>query len=146
MKFLLDTMVISESARPRPDPKVLEWLAGQPGIDLGISVLTLGEVAKGVARMPNGHRKRDLAHWLETDLSDLFRDRVLWVDQRVALAWGTLAAGRPHLPVIDGLLLASAQVHGLTLVTRNVRDTAGLGVPVLDPWSHQRFDPDQPSP
>lgn len=146
MKFLLDTMVISEPARPRPEPKVLEWLAGQPGVDLGISVLTLGEVAKGIGLMTDGRRKRDLGHWLETELPGLFRDRVIWVDQRAALAWGELAARRRHLPVIDGLLLATAKVHGLTLVTRNVRDTAGLGVPILDPWSHQRFDRDQTAP
>ena len=143
MRFLLDTMVISEPARPRPDPKVLAWLSGQASPDLAISVLSLGEVANGVERMADGHRKRELGRWLENELPGLFRDRVVWIDQEVAIEWGRLAARRAGLPVIDGLLVATAAAHRLTLVTRNVRDTAGLGVAVIDPWTDRQFDADQ---
>ena len=143
MKFLLDTMVISEPGRPRPDPRVLAWLGSHPAVDMAISVCSLGEVAKGVEQMADGRRKRELAAWLTTDLPELFRDRVVWIDQRVALEWGRLAGRGAGLPVIDGLLLATAGVHRLTLVTRNVRDTSGRGVPVIDPWTGRRYDGDE---
>ncbi len=143
MKFLLDTMVISEPGRPRPEPRVLAWLGSHPAVDMAISVCTLGEVAKGVELMTEGRRKRELAAWLTTELPELFRDRVVWIDQRVALEWGRLSGRRSGLPVVDGLLLATAFAHRLTLVTRNVRDTAGLGVPILDPWSGRRYDGSQ---
>lgn len=143
MRFLLDTMVISEAARQSPDPQVAAWLGSHASADLGISVLTLGEIAKGVEMMAEGRRRRDLAGWLETDLPGLFRDRVLWIDQAVAIRWGQLAGQHKTLPVVDGLLVATASVHRLELVTRNVKDTAGLGVPILDPWTSQRYEPDQ---
>ena len=138
MAFLLDTMVVSEAARAKPDPRLRAWLEARPMLDLHISVLLLGEVRKGVAQLPQGRRDR-LESWLRTALVRQFHGRVLPVDDAVALAWGGLAAeGRAmgrELPVVDGLLLATAAVHGLTLVTRNIRDCRDRGVPVFDPWS-----------
>lgn len=138
MRYLLDTNVLSEAARPQPNGGVVEWLERRASLDLALSVLTLGEIRKGVALLAAGKRKRRLEDWLAVDLVRQFSGRVLSVDEAVALAWGGLAAeGRAsgrELPVIDGLLLATAAVHGLTLVTRNERDCAGRGVPVLNPW------------
>lgn len=136
-------MVVSESARPRPEPAVIEWLERQPAGDVGVSVLTLGEIAKGVDSLAPGRRRYQLAHWLENDLPQWFRDRVLGIDIPVALEWGRLAARRQNLPVVDGLLVATASVHRVTLVTRNVRDCAGLGTPVLDPWASRLYAPEE---
>ena len=138
MRYLLDTNVLSEAARPAPDASVLDWLEKRPALELAISVLTLGEIAKGVHLLSEGAKRERLAAWLSTELSAQFTGRLLPVDERVALAWGHLVAdgrrtGR-ELPVIDGLLLATAMVHQLVFVTRNERDCAGRGVSILNPW------------
>lgn len=115
------------------------WLAEQSSLDLFISVLTLGEIRKGILLLADGRKRERLLQWLRVDLTRQFTDRVLDVDQEVALSWGRLAAqGRTkgrRLPVVDGLMLATAEVNGLTLVTRNERDCADRGVPVLNPWT-----------
>lgn len=139
MKFLLDTMVISEPARPLPDPQVTEWLGKQDQMDLALSVITLGEIERGVHLMPDGRRRQTLEEWLDRTLPALFHDRVIPIDDDVARTWGRLSAarqrsGRP-LPVIDGMLAATALTHGLTLVTRNVGDFSRLEVVVLNPWT-----------
>ncbi|MDT8369765.1 MAG: type II toxin-antitoxin system VapC family toxin [Longimicrobiales bacterium] len=137
-RYLLDTNILSEPARPAPAKRVVEWLRSRGSSELAISVLVLGEIAKGVAMMEPGRRKDALTYWLEHDLPERFRGRLLPVDDRVAFEWGRLAAegrriGRP-LPVIDGLMLATAVAHDLTLATRNIRDCGDRGVPVFDPW------------
>jgi toxin FitB len=139
VRYLVDTMVLSEPGRRAPNEAVIEWLDAQLPLDLAISVLTLGEIARGVERMAKGRRKEALSAWLSADLPAHFGDRVLPIDEPVALAWGALTAeserlGRP-LPAIDGLLLATAKVHALTMVTRNVNDFAGRGVPVHNPYT-----------
>lgn len=139
MRYLLDTNVLSEAARPQPEPRVVEWLRSQPATDLGISVLTLGEIGKGVALLPAGARREALERWVAADVREQFAGRVLDIDHTVALAWGRLAAegrrqGREP-PVIDGLLLATAATHHLIFVTRNTDDCEGRGVPVLNPWN-----------
>ncbi|HEV2147023.1 MAG TPA: type II toxin-antitoxin system VapC family toxin [Longimicrobiaceae bacterium] len=138
MRYLLDTNVLAEPAKPRPDPNVVAWLQAQSPLDLALSVLTFGEIEKGLSLLPAGARREALANWLRTDLPRQFTGRLLTVDDRVALEWGRLAAeGRKvgrELPVVDGLLLATCAAHGLTLVTRNERDCGNRGVPVLNPW------------
>lgn len=138
VRYLLDTNVLSELVKPHPDQTVVAWVDAQPSLDLSISVLTLGEVHKGIGRIAHGRRRAALTRWAQTDLPAQFVGRLLVIDQAVAAAWGRLSGraareGRP-LPVVDGLLLATAQVHQLTLVTRNVADCAARGVPVFDPW------------
>lgn len=138
MRYLLDTNVLSEGTRPNPDANLLAWMKAQSTLDLAISPLTLGEIQQGVRRLPASAKRTRLAVWLAVDLSRQFAGRILPVDEQVARAWGALSAdgrasGRP-LPVIDGLLLATAQVHGLALVTRNERDCADRGVDLLNPW------------
>ncbi len=125
--------------RPRPDVNVREWVRVQSPLDLWLSVMTLGELEKGLAALAWGQRHEVLSQWMRDELPRQFVGRLLPVDAAVALAWGQLAGrestkGRP-LPVIDGLLLATASVAGLTLVTRNVRDCMGRGVAVYDPWT-----------
>jgi toxin FitB len=136
--YLLDTNVLSESVKRSPDPKVLRWLGEQSMLDLHLSTLSFGEIAKGVALLPPGPRRTQLEAWLAHDLSRQFLGRVHPVDQEVATAWGRLsAAGKQEgreLPVVDGLLLATAMVHALTLVTRNEKDCAERGVPIHNPW------------
>lgn len=138
VRYLLDTNVLAEPAKPRPDPNVLTWLQAQSPLDLAVSVLTFGEIQEGVSLLPAGARRDALESWLRTDLPRQFTGRVLPVDGEVALEWGRLAAeGRKagrELPVVDGLLVATCAAHGLTLVTRNERDCGNRGVPILNPW------------
>ena len=138
MRFLIDTNVLSEGTRPVPDQRVATWLRAQSPLDLAISVITLGEVERGIELLPVGRQRAALESWISKDLPLQFQGRVLLVDEAVAREWGRLtvrsrSSGR-HLPVVDGLLLATASVHGLTLVTRSESDCAARGVPVLNPW------------
>ncbi|AUM00574.1 VapC toxin family PIN domain ribonuclease [Rhodocyclaceae bacterium] len=136
MSYLVDTNVLSELRRRDPDANVVRWLEGRPATTLYLSVLTLGELRKGIEALAEGARKRRLLDWLEVELPGFFTGRVLPVDARVADRWGYLVAqaGRP-LPAIDSLLAATALTHGLTLVTRNLRDFRYPGLAVIDPWS-----------
>jgi predicted nucleic acid-binding protein len=139
VRCLLDTNILSELVKPRPDRRVTTWIEAQSPLDLHISVLTLGEVENGIARLAAGARRTALSQWARVELPAQFVGRLLGVDAAVAVAWGALSAraadeGRP-LPVVDGLLLATAQAGGLTLVTRNIADCAHRGVAVYDPWS-----------
>ena len=135
MSYLLDTNVLSELRRKTPDAAVLEWFTRRPASTLYLSVLTIGELRKGIEGVPDAKRRMALTDWLETDLPALFAGRILPVDTQVADRWGRLlsAAGRP-LPAIDSLLAASAAQHGLSMVTRNSRDFADLGLDVINPW------------
>ena len=137
--FLLDTCVISELVKPAPDARVVHWVDANPEVSLFLSVLTLGEIRQGVARLAAGKRRMRLDRWLGEDLPARFEDRILPVTAAVADCWGALSAqaaakGKP-VPVIDGLLAATALCHDLILVTRNTQDVAATGVAVLNPWS-----------
>ena len=139
MSLLLDTCVLSELRKPQPDRNVLRWIEGTEPSHLHLSVLSLGEIRKGVARLPESPRKLAFSSWLESDLPRLFGHRILVVNASVADLWGRLVAtleshGRPA-PIIDALLAATALHHRLTLVTRNVTDFAPFGVALLNPWS-----------
>ena len=135
MSYLLDTNVLSELRRKTPDAAVLEWFGRRPASTLYLSVLTFGELRKGTEGVLDAKRRMALTDWLETDLPAFFAGRILPVDTQVADRWGRLlsAAGRP-LPAIDSLLAASAAQHGLSMVTRNSRDFADLGLDVINPW------------
>ncbi|MDD5674391.1 MAG: type II toxin-antitoxin system VapC family toxin [Chitinivibrionales bacterium] len=138
MNYLLDTCIISELAKPKPEKKVVTWIEGYDEDFFFLSVLTLGEIQKGIAKLSDQKRKASYQHWLDADLRTRFSGRILPVDQDVALAWGILqgkaeAAGRP-LPTVDGLLGATAVVHNLTVVTRNEPDLVATGAPLFNPW------------
>jgi predicted nucleic acid-binding protein len=136
VSYLLDTNVISELARPQPDSSISAWFASVPDETLHLSVLTLGEIRKGVERLPASRKRERLRLWLEHDLPDWFAERLLPIDMEVADRWGRLLAetGRP-LPAIDSLLAATALHHGLRFVTRNANDFAFPGLEVVDPWT-----------
>lgn len=133
--YLLDTNVISEMRRKCPEPAVVRWLNAQPDEALYVSVLVLGAILKGgaLAARRDPMAGQSFLRWYDAVLAR-FGSRQLGVDLAVAEAWGRLAAIRP-LPVIDGLLAATAKVHGMTLVTRNIRDVAGLDVALVTPWA-----------
>ncbi|MDP2805410.1 MAG: type II toxin-antitoxin system VapC family toxin [Gallionellaceae bacterium] len=135
MSYLIDTNVLSELRRREPDVGVVEWFAHRPATTLYLSVLTLGEIRKGIDRLPNDERKLQLLDWLEIDLPAFFSSRILPVDYTVAERWGRLTgqAGRP-LPAIDSLLAATALTHNLKLVTRNIRDFTYPELEVINPW------------
>ena len=135
MSYLLDTNVLSELRRKSPDSGVVSWFLQRPPATLFLSVLTLGEIRKGIEGVSDEVRRQVLLDWLETDLPTFFTGRILAVDNPVADRWGRLiaAAGRP-LPAIDSLLAATALEHDLVLVTRNVKDFEGLPVQIFNPW------------
>jgi predicted nucleic acid-binding protein len=135
--FLLDTNVILELVRRKPDPRVTAWVESADENLMYLSVLTLGEIRKGVASLKDAARRVDLEAWLDGDLVVRFEGRILPVDRAIANRWGRITAQvgpRVALPVIDGLLAATAIHHNLTLVTRNTKDVAATGVPVFNPW------------
>lgn len=137
--WLVDTNVISELSRRPPDANVQAWFAQRPTTELFLSVLTLGEIRKWVEALADSGRRSVLREWLERELPVFFAERVLPIDAGVAHQWGQLQAeaGR-SLPAIDSLLAATALHHNLVLVTRNLKDVAGLPVTVLNPWEAER--------
>ena len=135
MSYLVDTNVLSELRRKQPQPEVVAWFTQRPRQTLYLSVLTLGEIRKGIERL-GAARQQPLLDWLEVELPNYFLGRLLAVDAHTADRWGRLlaSAGRP-LPVVDSLLAATALQHDLTLVTRNTADFAGSGVRLINPWN-----------
>jgi predicted nucleic acid-binding protein len=136
--FLLDTNVISELVKPKPEPRVTAWIDSIDENLLYLSVLTLGEIRKGIASLRDASRRVTLEAWLQGDLVLRFAGRILPIDHAVADRWGRItaaAAAKSPLPVIDGLLAATALDQNLTLVTRNTKDVAGTAVPVFNPWN-----------
>ena len=126
------------SSRRKPNRNVVRWIEETEETMLFLSVLTLGEIRSGIERLNPGRRRGRLESWLAVDLRLRFQDRILTISDAIAEAWGALSAagakkGRP-LPVIDGLLAATALHHNLMLVTRNDTDVKGTGVPTLNPW------------
>lgn len=139
MKFLLDTCALSELVKPAPDTGVLEWFARQDELSLTLSPLSLGELKRGIEKLATGKRKAFLQKWLAENVRQRFGDRVLPVTAEVGERWGELQAqlerkGKP-MPVIDGLIAATALHHRLTVVTRNIRDMEASGVPLFNPWT-----------
>lgn len=135
MSYLIDTNVLSELRRREPNRGVIEWFEQRPATTLYLSVLTLGEIRKGIdSRVVDG-RQLKLLDWLEVELPRFFSGRILAVDAEVANRWGRLNAqmGRP-IPAIDSLLAATALTYGLKLVTRNVRDFNYPELGVINPW------------
>ena len=138
MRLLLDTNVLSEVTKPRPEGRVLAWLDGLDEDRSFISVVSIAEIRRGVALMDNGRKRDALVEWLALDLPQRFEHRVIPVDERVALAWGDLMgeakrSGR-GMSSMDGLIAATAVAHGLVLATRNIKDFEDVGINLIDPW------------
>ena len=139
MRFLLDTCVISELVAKQPDPGLVEWIDGIAEEKLYLSVITIGEIKKGIEKLPDSRRRSELIKWLEDELLVRFKDKVLPIDAGVMLVWGELTANLEKqgkkMPAMDSLIAAIA-VHGkLSLVTRNETDFEYTGVPVINPWT-----------
>jgi predicted nucleic acid-binding protein len=137
MSFLIDTNVLSEIARKNPAPQVSRWFVDVPSEALYISVLSLGEIRRGVERLPSSARKERLRLWLERDLPAWFGPRLLPIDAAVADTWGRIQADSARtLPAVDSLLAATARYHRLLIVTRNVKDFEIEGIETFNPWDH----------
>lgn len=126
--------------KPKPDPKVAVWVEATDELLLYLSVLTLGEIRKGIAALPDSSRRIAIEVWLEKSLRPRFLQRILPIGEEIADRWGFISArasakGMP-VPVIDGLLAATALHHNLTLVTRNSSNVAATGVAVFSPWEN----------
>ena len=137
MKYLLDTCVISELVKPAPNRKVVDWLNEVPSKALFLSVMTIGEIEKGLTELPDSKKKVRLTVWLNTLLNE-YQERILPVDLMVAENWGVLQgnaemAGAP-MSSIDSLLAATTYTHNLTLVTRNESDFVPGIAPIVNPW------------
>jgi toxin FitB len=138
VRFLLDTNTMSEWVKPRPNAGVIDWMDSVDEDQVFISVVSLAEVRYGIERLARGNRRRQLEEWLERELPLRFEGRLLPVDAAIADAWGRIvsrseAAGRP-IAVMDAFLAATAEVHRLTLVTRNVSHFSLLKT-VVNPWT-----------
>ena len=138
MRYLLDTCVISELIKKKPDKKVIEWIGGCAEEMLFLSVLTIGEIQKGIARLSEESRKASLQSWLDTQLRERFSDRIFAITEDVALTWGIIQGeaelkGKP-LPTIDGLIGATAICNNLTIATRNEKDILRSGARIFNPW------------
>ena len=136
--FLLDTNIPSELISTRPDLRVEKWVYGRDEQALHLSVVSIGELRRGLVVLPLSKRRTELERWFENDLLPRFQGRILPITQSIADRWGVLDGqcqlkGAP-LNIADGMIAATAIEHDLTVVTRNVRDYAGLGVEVFNPW------------
>ncbi len=137
MNYLLDTCVISELVKPRPNTAVTDWLARIPADRLFLSSLTIGELKRGITRLLESKKKSHLMMWLETLLAD-YSDRILPVDRAVAEAWGIMQAraedSGQRMSIIDGYITATASAYQMTVVTRNEGDFFPSHQAILNPW------------
>lgn len=134
MMYLIDTNVISETIKKQPNPSVLNWLSSIDIKNLSLSVLTLGEIRKGVEKIEGEAKKQKIIHWLEVDLLECFYGRIIPIDASVADKWGYLCSLK-NIPAIDGLIAASAITRNHKLVTRNVKDFKEIiGLEIINPW------------
>ena len=138
MNYLLDTCVISELVVKQPNPKVVEFVDALDSDDVYLSVITIGEITKGIEKLPRSKRKLELQTWLKEDLLIRFDGKIVSLDTDVLMEWGALTArlessGRT-MPAIDSLIAATVLAHQFTLVTRNVDDFEDTGIEIVNPW------------
>lgn len=137
MRYLLDTCFISELIKSKPNVGVLNWLQDKEESALFLSVLTLGEIKKGISKLPDSKKKKELTKWL-AELEKRFEDRIIPVDADVSLKWGLiqgeLEQNGKSMPTVDALIAASALAHNLTVITHNGKDIRRSKVEVFDPW------------
>jgi predicted nucleic acid-binding protein len=138
VNYLLDTCVLSEFTRHQPDKRVIDWLNSVEEEKMFISVITIGEIQRGIERLPDSHRKTDLLIWMNNGLMTRFADRMVTIDAATIFLWGSLVArlesAGQKMAVMDSLILASALHNNLIVATRNVADFLPGGVQVINPW------------
>ena len=138
MNYLLDTCVLSEYTRRKPEEKVFKWVDAIAEEELFLSAITIGEIKNGIERLENSHRKTELQVWLNDGIIQRFGQRILPLDAQTMLVWGSLSAkmgkaGQP-VPVMDSLIVATALQNNLIIATRNVSDYLACGVQLINPW------------
>lgn len=141
MSYLIDTCCISELVKKEPNPNVVKWFADLDELSMHLSIITFGELRKGIEKLPESKKKKELNRWVKEDLNQRFKNRVLTINIEEVNKWGEILAeaekhGRP-LPAIDSLIAATALVHDLSVVTRNTQDMEGSGVEVINPWVYE---------
>lgn len=139
MNILLDTNVISELVRKQPHPKVVNWIESHNENSLYLSVITLGEIVKGIAKLRDEPRVKLLEHWVHHDLVHRFEGRILTLDSSVLVRWGRIqghaARDNVTLPVMDSMIAAIAIEHNMIVATRNTEDLIRCGAEVINPWN-----------
>jgi predicted nucleic acid-binding protein len=138
VSWLLDTNVICEPTRRAPSPRVVEWLRSVPTAEAHASIITLGEIRRGILRLPAGQRRRKLEKWMREEFQPAFAGRILPLGEEEITAWAELLAGLEKrgrsMPAIDSLIAATALARDLTIATRNTEDFAHSGARVFNPW------------
>jgi len=138
MGYLIDTDVIAETIKNQPDKSVIEWLEQVPSEALFVSVITIGELRKGIEGLADKERKEKLRVWLEHDFTGWFTGRILSIDHKVADRWGRILSVTGHsVPALDGLVAATALAHNLRLVTRNARNYSFAGLDAINLWEQK---------
>jgi toxin FitB len=138
MSYLIDTCCISELVKKKPNPNVVKWFADQDELSMYLSVISFGELRKGIEKFPDSKKKKELNRWVKEDLNQRFKNRVLNITLVEVNKWGEILAAEEkdgrQLPAIDSLIAATAHVYDLSVVTRNTKDMEGSGVEVINPW------------
>lgn len=138
MNYLIDTCVISELIKPKPNASCVKWMKNHDESSYFISVLTVGEIKKGISKLTGTSKRSQLERWFDEEFTAFFSSRILPIDEAVASTWGELIAASEStgkiIPTIDSLIGATASFHHLTIVTRNVKDFANLNIPIINPW------------
>jgi len=141
MSYLIDTCCISELVKKKPNPNVVKWFSDHDELSMFLSVITFGELRKGIEKLPDSSKKKELNRWVKEDLKHRFKNRILSINLEEVNKWGEILAiaeksGNP-LPAIDSLIAATAQVHDLSVVTRNTQYMEGSEVEVINPWNYE---------
>lgn len=138
MNYLLDTCVISELIKKQPNPKVVQWISNIEEAGLFVSVITIGELHRGIEKLPESKKKKRLHKWVTYDLKQRFENKIIDFDLQTATIWGKIQANSEllgqTLPAIDALIAATGISHDLIVVTRNTKDMEISGVDLLNPW------------
>jgi predicted nucleic acid-binding protein len=139
LNYILDTCVVSELLKTKPDLRVVEWIRSHDEETLFLSVITIGEIQKGISKLPDGRKKKQqLQNWLSNELRERFQGRILDITLETAQVWGQILAFCEKkgiaLPAIDSLIAAQGIDHKMTIVTRNIADMEPSGVKLFNPW------------
>lgn len=141
MNYLLDTNILREATKTRPDAHAAAWLSARPALTLFVSLVSIAEIRKGILLLPEGKKRTKLGSWLESELLPAFASRVIPLGGAEMNEWAALQAEAEkkghRLPVVDSLIAATARCHGLALATRNIQDFCDCGIPVINPWEEK---------